>query len=95
MAPENNFNSTSYDAVLSKLIERIDQQDARAELKRIEDKQAFKELNEKLETYSQKTRAIEDWQLSVRSKVAIISFIFATVGTGAGTFVFKKLFPTS
>jgi len=93
MAPENNFNSTSYDAVLSKIIERLEQQDARAELKRTEDKQAFRELNETLEEYARKTRAIEDWQLSVRSKVALVSFIFSTVGATAGSFVFKRLFP--
>ena len=92
MAPENNFNSTSYDAVLAKIIERLEQQDARAELKRTEDKQAFHEISTKLEEYGRQTRNLQDWQLSVKSKVAIVSLIFSTVGTAAGSFVFKKLF---
>lgn len=95
MAPENNFNSTSYDAVLAKIIERLEQQDARAELKRKEDKEAFKELNDKFEEYGRRTRSIEDWQLSVKSKVAIISLLFSTLGTTAATYAIKRLFPTS
>lgn len=90
------YNDKSLDAVVTRIIDKLDEQDRRFEDKCTEDRLAFKAIMDKQDVTNGRVTKLENWRISSKTRMATYTFLIATFGAGAATwFVEKFLIKTS
>ena len=73
-----DFNPNSADAVFSRILQRLDQQDALAEKRNTEQTQFLKEIKEQCVKTNGRVTSLEKWKAVVTAKVTTVSALVSS-----------------
>lgn len=85
-----NYDPNSFTALLSRIIERLDRQDEESTLARSEMKGLLTEIRTETRKTNGRVTVIEQWIMTTKAKVAILSLIGGGAVTAA-VWVIEKL----
>jgi hypothetical protein len=72
MAQPPEFNPNSYDSVLSRILNMLEEQKEHAENKRISDEKAFSEIMAKQDLTNGRVKSLEVWRGNIKGRITIL-----------------------